>query len=205
MAHLSIPELASLANQLFMGERTFDDLIRAHSVEEFIESLEQCLLLLEDRIRGASEAQFYFRIPGVPGGPDWNHDQHHFNAPELVTHLLSVLRAWQGAMREEGLPLAAPTLLFPATEEVTGKEGPGFGAGGRHDLSAEETLRDLRTARDELLPGLRRVSTRQWEATIDAPILGPMSAARLVKMMAIHSGAHALQLLEIQAHEEYPI
>lgn len=204
MTPLSIPGLAALANQLFLGERSFDDLIRAHHVEEFIESLDQCLHLLEERVNGLNEAQFHFRVPGVPGGPDWNHDQHHFNAPELVTHLLTVLRAWQSALRAEGLPLADPTLPFAPTEDVTGKEGPGFGAGGRHDLSVEETLLDLRTARSELLPGLRRISARQWEKIIDAPILGPMSAARLVKMMAIHSGAHAFQLLEIQAHEAYP-
>ncbi|MBA3533985.1 MAG: DinB family protein [Ardenticatenales bacterium] len=203
MAALTPPELAALGNQIFTRQRTFDDVGKDYPIASFIGGLTGALTMIEERVVGISEAQFHFRLPGTPEGPDWNHDEVHFNTPELVTHLTSTLKAWQEALREHGVPLPAPVETLPPAERVTGMQGSGMGAGGRSDLTLEQTLLDLRTTRDTLVLALQGELGDYWDERYPSGF-GPLTLRHYVVLMAVHSASHAFQLLELQAHPDYP-
>lgn len=205
MTRLTAPELATLGNQLFTGQRTLTDVSDPYTIEDFIGGLEQCLTLIEERISGISEAQHDFRVPGVPHGSDWNHDQHHFNTPELVTHLTVSLRYWYQQLQESGIPLPELPDLFPPAAHVTGESGKGRGAGGRSDLTPDQTLLELRTTRENLVTGLQTMPPSQWNVEVNSYAFGTVAAQHLVLLMALHSAAHTFQLMETQAHEAYPL
>lgn len=204
MTRLTAPELATLGNQLFTGQRTLTDVSDPYTVEDFIGGLDQCLIQIEQRISGISEAQHDFRVPGIPQGTDWNHDQHHFNTPELVTHLTVSLRYWYKQLNESGLTLPDLPDLLPPAAHVTGEQGRGVGAGGRSDLTPAQTLLELHTVRKSLVAGLRAVPAEQWGIEVTSYAFGTVAAQYLVLLMALHSAAHTFQLMETQAHEAYP-
>lgn len=205
---LTPPELAALGNQVFTRERTLDDIGSDYPISAFVAGLLDALTLIEERLEGISEAQLRFRIPGTPEGPDWNHDQVHFDSPELVTHLTTATKAWARSLVAGGAPVSEPEEVLPPTEEVTGASGPGFGYGGRRQLSLEETLNELRSTRDYLVRTFQQNAealAEQWDQPYQNPTFGVLPLSHFVILMALHSAAHAFQLLEIQAHPDYPV
>jgi hypothetical protein len=204
MSTLSIPELAMLANQVLNNQRSVLDVSVSYSLSDYIDGLELSLTTLERLITGLSEAQFLFRIPGTPTGNDWNHDRHHFNAPELVTHLTGDLKGTVRTLIEEGAALPEPIEVLPLPVETTGEKGPGFGRGGRSDITLAQTIEELQTTQRGLVAALRAVPLKLWEQSYYSNDFGSIQVGHLVVVMALHSGAHVLQLLEIQAHDLYP-
>lgn len=200
----SIPALAALGNQLFTSQRRLPELFDPYTVEEMLNGFAQSVSLLERAVGEMSEGQLTFRIPGTPSSPDWNHDQHHFNTPELVTHLIHTIKNWQDILHNEGLPVPSPVRPWPPTPHLTGMHGPGRGVGGRSDVSKAQLVEALSALRTELIPALYTVSADVWRRPYESDRFGHIELRHFVLVMALHTGAHTVQLLEMQAHPEYP-
>lgn len=203
MTGLTVPELATLANQVFTGQRTMEDASAPYDQKDFINALESTIQMLEERVANMSEAQFAFRIPGVPEGRDWNHDQQHFNTAELITHMTHSLRAGIESLQKQGAPTTPPPTTLPPSADLTGRPG-GPGSGGRSDLTQDQVLEEMRVVRGGIISDMRALPDDAWEVLYESPFMGTVPMRLMIVGATLHSASHALQLMEMQAHDLYP-